>query len=101
MLTALVVGGDHLVAGLQGRVGGALLEGAAGRGRRRAGGLGGQSRSFMYGDDCLEWIRRLLRPNHAKPLNLCTDRMVTVDELADITSEAVQKDVEKTHDTSS
>jgi GDP-D-mannose 3',5'-epimerase len=45
-------------------------------------GDGEQTRSFCYIDDCLEGIHRLMRSEHTSPLNLGSDRMVTINELA-------------------
>ena len=47
-------------------------------------GDGEQTRSFCYIDDTLEGIFRLMRSNHREPLNLGSDRMVSINELADI-----------------
>jgi len=47
-------------------------------------GDGEQTRSFCYIDDCLEGIFRLMRSDHVTPLNLGSDRMVSINELADI-----------------
>ena len=47
-------------------------------------GDGEQTRSFCYIDDCLEGIFRLMRSDYALPLNLGSDRMVTINELAEI-----------------
>jgi GDP-D-mannose 3', 5'-epimerase len=47
-------------------------------------GDGEQTRSFCYIDDCLEGIYRLMRSDHVQPLNLGSDRMVTINELAEI-----------------
>jgi GDP-D-mannose 3', 5'-epimerase len=47
-------------------------------------GDGEQTRSFCYIDDCVEGIYRLMRSDHRDPLNLGTDRMVTINELASI-----------------
>jgi GDP-D-mannose 3',5'-epimerase len=47
-------------------------------------GDGEQTRSFCYIDDCLEGIYRLMRSEHISPLNLGSDRMVTINELAHI-----------------
>ncbi len=47
-------------------------------------GDGQQTRSFCYIDDCVEGIYRLMQSDHGEPLNLGTDRMVTIDELANI-----------------
>jgi GDP-D-mannose 3',5'-epimerase len=47
-------------------------------------GDGQQTRSFCYVDDCVEGLYRLMQSNYSDPLNLGTDRMVTIDELAGI-----------------
>ncbi len=47
-------------------------------------GDGEQTRSFCYIDDCLEGIYRLMMSNHVEPLNLGQDRMVTINQLAEI-----------------
>src|SRR5947199_282418 len=43
-------------------------------------GDGEQTRSFCYIDDCVEGLHRIMRSDHAEPLNLGQDRMVTVNE---------------------
>ncbi len=60
-------------------------------------GDGQQTRSFMYIDDCVEGIYRLMRSSYRDPLNLGTDRLVTVDELVDIISAAAGKRLRKRH----
>jgi len=47
-------------------------------------GDGEQTRSFCYISDCLEGLHRLMRSDYCEPLNLGQDRMVTINELADI-----------------
>jgi len=47
-------------------------------------GDGLQTRSFCYIDDCIEGIYRLMTSDYQQPLNLGTDRMVTINELAEI-----------------
>ena len=47
-------------------------------------GDGGQTRSFCYIDDCLEGIYRLMRSDYVLPLNIGSDRMVTINQLAEI-----------------
>jgi nucleoside-diphosphate-sugar epimerase len=47
-------------------------------------GDGEQTRSFCYIDDCVEGINKLMRSDYAEPLNLGQDRMVTINELADM-----------------
>ncbi len=63
-------------------------------------GDGEQTRSFMYVDDCVEGILRLMRSDYHEPLNLGTDRLVTVNELVDIITGIAGKRIEKRHDLS-
>jgi len=50
-------------------------------------GDGEQTRSFCHISDCLEGIYRLMRSEHTSPLNLGSDRMVTINELAQLIAE--------------
>jgi GDP-D-mannose 3',5'-epimerase len=45
-------------------------------------GDGAQTRSFCYIDDCVEGIYRLMQSDHPEPLNLGTEELVTINELA-------------------
>jgi GDP-D-mannose 3', 5'-epimerase len=45
-------------------------------------GDGEQTRSFCYIDDCVEGIYRLMMSEFSEPLNLGTDQMVSINELA-------------------
>lgn len=47
-------------------------------------GDGEQTRSFCFVDDCVEGIHRIMRSRYRSPLNLGTDRMVSVNQLARI-----------------
>jgi len=47
-------------------------------------GDGKQTRSFLYIDDCLRAIDMLMHSDYCKPLNIGSDRLVTIDELAQI-----------------
>jgi nucleoside-diphosphate-sugar epimerase len=47
-------------------------------------GDGEQTRSFCYIDDCVDGIYRLMRSQYREPLNLGQDRLVTINELADM-----------------
>ena len=60
-------------------------------------GDGAQTRSFCYVDDCLEGVVRLMRSDYAAPLNLGQDRMVTIDQLADLVAEVAGTRIEKRH----
>lgn len=61
-------------------------------------GDGEQTRSFMYIDDCLEGLTRLMNSPCREPLNLGTDRRVTVNELVDLLSNIAGKRIRKRHD---
>ncbi len=60
-------------------------------------GDGEQTRSFCYIDDCVEGIYRLMRSDFSEPLNLGQDRMVTINELADIVAEIADVKITKKH----
>jgi len=60
-------------------------------------GDGQQTRSFMYVDDCVEGLIRLMASNYSQPLNLGTDELVTIDGLVDIVAEIAGKSISKTH----
>jgi nucleoside-diphosphate-sugar epimerase len=60
-------------------------------------GDGEQTRSFCYIDDCVEGIYRLMRSEFDEPLNLGQDRMVTINELADIISNIADFPIAKKH----
>ncbi len=63
-------------------------------------GDGRQTRSFMYVDDCVEGIVRLMRSDYPEPLNLGTDRLVTIDDLVDIVAAIAGKRLRKRYDPS-
>ena len=58
-------------------------------------GDGKQTRSFCYVDDCTDGLHRLMRSDYKQPLNLGQDRMVTIDELADMVAEIAGVRIEK------
>jgi GDP-D-mannose 3',5'-epimerase len=45
-------------------------------------GDGRQTRSFLYIDECLEGVRRLMESDFTGPVNIGSDEMVTIDQLA-------------------
>jgi GDP-D-mannose 3', 5'-epimerase len=60
-------------------------------------GDGEQTRSFCYIGDCLEGLRRLMESDYSEPLNLGQDRMVTINELADIIAGIAGVQIRKVH----
>jgi len=63
-------------------------------------GDGEQTRSFMYVDDCVEGLVRLMASDYAEPLNLGTDRLITINDLIDLVSDLAGKKLKKRHDLS-
>ena len=61
-------------------------------------GDGQQTRSFMYIDDCVEGIYRLMHSEHRDPINLGNDQLVTIDQLVEILSRIAGKDLSMRHD---
>jgi GDP-D-mannose 3',5'-epimerase len=60
-------------------------------------GDGQQTRSFCYIDDCIEGIVRLMSSDYRNPLNLGQDRLVTIDQLADIVAAIAGIKIKKKH----
>jgi len=60
-------------------------------------GDGEQTRSFCYIDDCLEGIYRLMHSDYSEPLNLGQDRMVTINQLADMIAAAAGIKIVRNH----
>jgi GDP-D-mannose 3', 5'-epimerase len=63
-------------------------------------GDGEQTRSFMYVDDCVEGLVRLMASDHAEPLNLGNDRLISINGLVDLVSGIAGKRLKKKHDLS-
>ena len=63
-------------------------------------GDGHQTRSFMYVDDCVEGIHRIMRSNYRDPLNLGTDELITIGRLVDLVANIAGKRVTKQFDPS-
>jgi GDP-D-mannose 3', 5'-epimerase len=61
-------------------------------------GDGEQTRSFMYVDDCVEGLLRLMASDYHEPLNLGTDELITINGLVDMVSEVAHKRLVKRHD---
>ncbi len=60
-------------------------------------GDGKQTRSFLYVDECLEGSTRLLRSDFAGPVNIGSQEMVSINQLADLVAEIADKNIEKRH----
>jgi len=63
-------------------------------------GDGRQSRSFLYIDDCLEGTYKLIESDYKEPLNIGSNRLITIDELADIIIKISGKKIAKKYNLS-
>lgn len=63
-------------------------------------GDGQQRRSFMYVDDCVEGLIRLMLSEYDEPINLGRDRAVSINELLEIIIQAAGYEVAVWHDQS-
>jgi nucleoside-diphosphate-sugar epimerase len=61
-------------------------------------GDGKQTRSYCYVDDCLEGTFKLMESDFTEPLNIGSDRLVTINELADMIIEISGKRITKIYD---
>jgi len=60
-------------------------------------GDGKQTRSFLYIDECLEGTLRLMRSNWIGPVNIGSEEMVTINQLAEIVMEIAGKKLSIKH----
>ena len=60
-------------------------------------GDGNQTRSFLYVSECVEGTTRLMRSGFEGPVNIGSDEMVTIDQLADSIMAIAGKKLEKRH----
>jgi GDP-D-mannose 3',5'-epimerase len=63
-------------------------------------GDGAQTRSYCYVADCVEGIHRIMRSDHAEPLNLGSEDLITVDGLVDLVCRIAGKTLTRRHDLS-
>jgi GDP-D-mannose 3',5'-epimerase len=61
-------------------------------------GDGEQTRSFMYVEDCVEGIRRIVDSDVAHPLNLGSSELVTINQLVDLAEETAGIKVSRRYD---
>ena len=60
-------------------------------------GDGNQTRSFLYVSECVEGTIRLMRSNFEGPVNVGSEEMVTINQLADMIMAIAGKRLEKQH----
>lgn len=61
-------------------------------------GDGKQTRSYCYIDDAVEATIKLMESNYNKPINIGSDRLVTIDELANMIIKISEKQITKKYD---
>jgi GDP-D-mannose 3', 5'-epimerase len=60
-------------------------------------GDGKQTRSFLYIDECIEGVRRLMESDFAGPVNIGSEEMVGIDQLAMMIAEIAGKKIKIQH----
>ena len=60
-------------------------------------GDGKQTRSFLFVEECVEGVIRLMQSDFSGPVNIGSDEMVTINQLVDIVCEIGEKMLEKKH----
>ena len=70
---------------------------ANGTGEIEIWGDGEQTRSFMYIDDCITGIEKLMRSSYSDPLNLGRSELVSINQLADMIQEIAGIHVRRRH----
>ena len=57
-------------------------------------GSGMQTRSFLYVDECVEAVLRLMESDFTGPVNIGSEQMVTINQLAGMAIAISDKDIE-------
>jgi GDP-D-mannose 3', 5'-epimerase len=60
-------------------------------------GDGEQTRSFLFIDECIEGIRRLMNSDFMGPVNLGSEEMVSINQFVDMISKIAGKEIKKNH----
>ena len=60
-------------------------------------GDGKQTRSFLYVDECVEGVRRLMESDFTGPVNIGSEEMVTINRLAEMVMEIAGKKLSIRH----
>jgi len=60
-------------------------------------GDGEQTRSFLYVDECLEAVEKMMNSDFLGPVNIGSEEMVTINKLVDLASEIAGKKLIKKH----
>jgi nucleoside-diphosphate-sugar epimerase len=67
------------------------------RGEIEVWGDGEQTRSFLYIDDCIDAVRKLMESDFMGPVNIGSEEMVTINELVDTAAEIGKKKIAIKH----
>lgn len=62
-------------------------------------GDGKQTRSFLYIEDCIDAVRLLMESEFKQPINIGSEEMVSINELADLAIEFSGREISKVYDT--
>lgn len=60
-------------------------------------GDGKQTRSFLYINECIEGVTRLMRSSHSGPYNIGSEEMVTINQLAEMVMDIASKKLHVRH----
>lgn len=67
------------------------------RGEIEIWGDGKQTRSFLYVDECVEGVRRLMESEFTGPVNIGSEEMVTINQLAELVMDVAGKELSIHH----
>ena len=60
-------------------------------------GDGEQTRSFLYIDECIEGVRKLMESDFSDPVNIGSDEMISINDLAIMTADIAGKKISLNH----
>ena len=60
-------------------------------------GDGKQTRSFLYIDECLEGVRRLMESDWTGPVNIGSEEMISINDFVDMIADVAGKKIHKKH----
>jgi GDP-D-mannose 3',5'-epimerase len=63
-------------------------------------GDGEQTRSFLYIDDCVEGVLKLVKSDYSQPINIGSDRLVSINDMVNILREISGKPIQVEYDLS-
>lgn len=63
-------------------------------------GDGEQTRSFLYVDECLEGVRRLMESDFTGPVNIGSEEIISINDFVDMVTDIAGKNLKKEHNRS-